>query len=218
MSDKLKRRSHDDSVESMSVTHAKYVVIDTELTGLDEQRDSIISIGAIRMSGGRIELGETFYRLMRPDGPSTQSVSIQGNKPAGLLLEPEIAPVLSEFLSLCGNDVIVGHLFFTDLAFLKNEVRRFLGLEVKNPIVDTYQLYHWLMRRESPGTSYSPREVKLYEVASQLGVTISENHDAMSDAFITAQVFQRLMPMLIREGVKTVGELLRIGDPSEGLR
>jgi DNA polymerase-3 subunit epsilon len=74
------------------------------------------------------------------------------------------------------------------------------------------------MRREAPGASYSPREVKLYEIASQLGVTISENHDAMSDAFITAQVFQRLMPMLIREGVKTVGELLRIGDPSEGLR
>jgi DNA polymerase-3 subunit epsilon len=218
MSDKLKRRSHDDSVEHMSITHAKYVVIDTELTGLDEQKDSIISIGAIRMSGGRIELGETFYRLMRPAGPSAQNVSIHGNASTGLLLEPEIAPVLSEFLSICGNDVIVGHLIFTDLAFLKNEVRRFFGLEVKNPIVDTYQLYHWVMRREAPGASYSPREVKLYEIASQLGVTISENHDAMSDAFITAQVFQRLMPMLIREGVKTVGELLRIGDPSEGLR
>ncbi len=218
MTGRLKKRSSDDSVENMPITHAKYVVIDTELTGLDEQRDSIISIGAIRMSGGRIELGETFYRLMRPDGPSTQGVGIQGNKPSGLLLEPEIAPVLSEFLSLCGNDVIVGHLIFTDLAFLKNEVRRFFGLEVKNPIIDTYQLYHWLMRREAQGATYSPKEVKLYEIASQLGVTISENHDAMSDAFITAQVFQRLMPMLIREGVKTVGEMLRIGDPSEGLR
>jgi len=40
----------------------------------------------------------------------------------------------------------------------------------------------------------------------------------MNDAFITAQVFQRLMPMLIRAGVKTVGDLLRIGDPSGGLR
>ena len=218
MTGRLKRRNHDDSVESMSITHAKYVVIDTELTGLDEQRDSIISIGAIRMSGGRIELGETFYRLMRPAEPSTQGVSIQGNTVPGLLLEPEIAPILSEFLSLCGNDVIVGHLIFTDLAFLKNEVRRFFGLEVKNPIIDTYQLYHWLMRREASGTTYSPREVKLYEIASQLGVTISDTHDAMSDAFVTAQVFQRLMPMLIREGVRTVGELLRIGDPSEGLR
>jgi DNA polymerase III subunit epsilon len=218
MTGRVKRRTDDESIDNIPITQGKYVVIDIELTGLDEQRDSIISIGAIRMSGGRIELGETFYRLMGPEGPSMHSVNIQGSTTAGLVLEQDTAPVLADFLSLCGEDVLVGHLIFTDLTFLKNEVRRFFGLEVKNYVIDTYQVYHWLMRREALGGSYSPTEVKLNEVASQLGVTVSDNHDAMSDAFITAQIFQRLMPMLIREGVKTIGELLRIGDPSEGLR
>ena len=42
------------------------VVVDTELTGLDEKKDSIVSIGAVRMTGGRIELGDMFYRLVSP--------------------------------------------------------------------------------------------------------------------------------------------------------
>ena len=33
-----------------------FVVIDTELTGLDAKRDSIVSVGAVKMSGTRIEL------------------------------------------------------------------------------------------------------------------------------------------------------------------
>ncbi len=36
------------------ITDVRYVVVDTELTGLDEKKDSIISIGAVRMTGGRI--------------------------------------------------------------------------------------------------------------------------------------------------------------------
>jgi DNA polymerase-3 subunit epsilon len=218
MTGRLKKRDHKLD-ENMTITHANYVVIDIKLTGLDEEKDSILSIGAIRMSGGRIELGETFYRLLKPDADSSgQDFLSPGLAPARLLLEPNLAPVLSEFLSICGNEVLMGHLVSTDLAFLKNEVKRLIGMEVKNPVIDTYQLYHWIMRREASGAFYTPKEVKLYEVASQLGVAVSSDLNAMNDAFITAQVFQRLMPMLIRTGVKTVGDLLRIGDPSGGLR
>ena len=149
---------------------------------------------------------------------SVPNPTAPGVAQASLLLEPNLAPVLSEFLSICGNDILLGHLVSTDLAFLKNEVKRLIGTEVKNPVIDTYQIYHWIMRREASGAFYTPRDVKLYEVASQLGVAVSSNHNSMNDAFITAQVFQRLMPMLIKTGVKTVGDLLRIGDPSGGLR
>jgi len=202
----------------MAITHANYVAIDIKLTGLDEERDSIYSIGAILMSGGRIELGETFYRLLKPENVALEhSASVPGVTSARLVPEPDVAPVLSEFLTLADSDILVGHLVATDLAFLKNEARRLIGTEVRNPVIDTYQIYHWLMRHEASGTFYTPENVKLYEIASQLGVAVSSNHDSMDDAFITAQIFQRLMPMLTKAGVRTVGDLLRIGDPSGGL-
>lgn len=50
-----------------SIKELNYVVVDTELTGLNERRDSIISIGAIKMHGGRIDMGNTFYKLVKPN-------------------------------------------------------------------------------------------------------------------------------------------------------
>ncbi|HTZ17376.1 MAG TPA: 3'-5' exonuclease [Dissulfurispiraceae bacterium] len=217
MTDKSRKRTNDDEIEHVHVSLAKYVAVDIELTGLDEQRDSITAIGAIKMTGGRIELGETFYRMMDSGGGSIQGVDLKGSVEAGCFLKPETSTALSEFLSLCGNSIIVGHLIFTDLAILKNEVNRSLGMEVKNHALDTYKLYHWLMRRESSGWTHSSEEVKLYEVAAHLGIAAPGDRNAVNDAFVTAQVFQRLLPLLISEGVKTVGELLRIGDPDKGL-
>ena len=46
------------------IGEANYVVVDTELTGLNPRSDSIISIGAMKMLGSRIDLGNAFYRLI----------------------------------------------------------------------------------------------------------------------------------------------------------
>ena len=59
---------------SRLIRDTRFVVADTELTGLDEKKDSIVSIGAVRMVGGSINLGDQFYRLVSP-----KSLSFQGD-------------------------------------------------------------------------------------------------------------------------------------------
>ena len=44
-------------------------VLDTETTGLDVTRDRIVSIGTVRLHGGRIYRSATFDRLVRPGIP-----------------------------------------------------------------------------------------------------------------------------------------------------
>jgi len=217
MTEKTRKHAAGDDIEGVQISHATYAAIDIELTGLDEERDSITAIGAIKMSGGRIELGETFYRMIDSGGTLMPVIDLKRSLEAGYFLNPETAAILSEFISLCGGDIIVGHLIVTDLAILKNEAKRTLGTEVKNRAIDTYKLYHWLMRRDPSGRVHSSEEVKLYEVAAHFGIAAPEERNALNDAFVTAQVFQRLMPLLAGEGVKTVGDLLRIGDPEKGL-
>jgi DNA polymerase III epsilon subunit-like protein len=44
----------------------RYVVLDTELTSLDQRTNRLLSIGAIAMHGPSIQLGNQFYREVNP--------------------------------------------------------------------------------------------------------------------------------------------------------
>ncbi len=205
--------------ETLPIKEVRYVVIDTELTGLDERKDSIVSIAAVRMAGGRIDLEDTFYRLVNPEAELTaESVIIHGITPSEVARKPGIGKALSEFLHFCGNDVIVGHCVSIDLSFINREMKRIFGYAMKNHAVDTSALYEWVRMKFSSRRAlpYAFTDSGLYDIAQFFGIPVNGAHNAIMDAFITAQVFQRFIPMLTDGGVKSIGELLSIGNPSKG--
>jgi DNA polymerase-3 subunit epsilon len=200
------------------VDAARYVVIDLELTGLDERRDSIVSLGALRMEGGRIDLGTTFSRLVSPRTElSAASVVIHEITPSEVEAKPGIDAVLDEFLAFCGADVVVGHCVGIDLAFLNRERKRRRMPPVRNAAVDTPALYEWLRKRNAGQACFAlPPEAGLYEVAACFGIPVNGAHKALMDAFITAQLFQRMLPVLVASGVETIGQLMKIAHPYKG--
>ncbi len=205
--------------ERTPIADARYVVVDTELTGLDDHNDSIVSIGAVRMAGGRIDLGDTFYRLASPRTELTAaSVVIHEITPSDVVASPGIETVLSEFLEFCGHDVLVGHLISIDLAFLDREMKRLQGRALSNPAVDTFSMYEWLRKRgKSPDCFATPLAgYRLYDIMKCFGVPVNGVHNAIMDAYATAQLFQRLLPLLWEAGAQDVGDLLTIGAPFEG--
>lgn len=202
--------------KSSQVDKARYVVVDTELTGLDEKSDSIISIGAIKMTGGRIDFSDTFSRLINTESVfKAESVVIHGITPSDLVEEPCMDEVLSEFIDFCGDDVLVGHLVSLDLQFINREMRKLLNSELGNPVIDTFSVFHWVNKKKK-NNGFSSSITGLYEMAKSLGVQVHDAHNAVMDSFITAQVFQRLLPAVMSEGVKTVNDLVRIGGPFKG--
>lgn len=203
----------------LPITDVRYVVVDTELTGLDEKKDSIVSMGAVRMTGGNIHIGTTFSRLVKPCTElSAASVVIHEIMPSEVCMKPDIDTVLAEFLDFCGGDVLVGHFLSIDLAFINREAKRTAGRPVSNPAIDTFGVYEWLRKRavsyDCP--SFPQAGYKLYDIAKCFGIEVNGAHQALMDAFITAQLFQQFIPMLVDAGVRHIGELLKIGDPSKG--
>ena len=80
------------------IENASYVVLDTELTGLNPKKDSVVSIGAVKMTGSKIELGQTFYRLVKPDTEFTpSSVIVHEITPSDVRRKPGIDTALVEF-------------------------------------------------------------------------------------------------------------------------
>jgi DNA polymerase-3 subunit epsilon len=203
-----------------SVLDTRYVVIDTELTGLHERKDAIISMAAVRMTGTTIELGSTFRRLIKPEaGFNPESVTVHGITPSDVSMQPRIDSVLMEFLDFCGSDVIVGHCVSIDLSFINREMKRISGGPMQNPAIDTYMMHEWLRKKVIPAHpcfSRSPKGSALYDMAQCFGIAVRGAHDAAVDSFITAQLFQRFIPIFIDAGVQQIGDLLSIGHPSEG--
>jgi DNA polymerase-3 subunit epsilon len=50
-------------------------------------------------------------------------------------------------------------------------------------------------------------------MAKSFGIPCEGAHDALADAFITAQLFQRFIPILEEMGIRELDDLLRIGNP-----
>ncbi len=205
--------------EHTPITDVRYVVVDTELTGLDEKRDSIVSIGAVRMTGGKIDIGDTFYRLVSPRTELTAaSVVIHEITPSDVVMSPVIGPVLEDFLEFCGADALVGHFISIDLAFLNREMRRLRNAAIRNRVVDTFSVYEWLRKREKSRDCFATplAGYRLYDIARCFGVPVNGAHNAIMDAYATAQLFQRFLPLLAEAGAGNIGDLLKIGKPFEG--
>ena len=205
--------------ERTPIGSASYVVVDTELTGLDEKKDSIVSIGAVRMTGARIELGDTFYCLVSPRTELTaKSVVIHEITPSEVQEKPGIDTALAELLDFCGDSVLVGHFISIDLSFLDREMKRTRKAGIKNPAIDTYSIYEWLRKRNQSRDCFATplAGYRLYDIAKCFDVPVNGAHNALMDAYITAQLLQRFFPLLVEGGVQDVGDLIKLGIPFKG--
>jgi len=197
----------------------RFVVVDTELTGLDEKADSIVSIGAVRMTGGIIDIGDAFYQLINPETMlSASSVVIHEIMPSEVAAKPPIEAVLAEFLEFAGDNILLGHFISIDLAFLNREMKRIFNHEIRNSVLDTFSIYAWLSKRLKTRDCFAtaPSGYRLYDIVKCFGIPVNGVHNAIADAYTTAQLMQRFFPLLTEVGIHNMGELLKIGKPFNG--
>jgi len=202
---------------AVSIGEATYVVLDTELTGLDLRNDSILSIGALKMHGGSIDLGDTFYELMNPRTEiKHESVVVHGITPSEVAEKPPIDTVICRLLDFCADHILIGHFISLDMSFINREMKRVCGRELANRLVDTHRIYEWIKSGSGSFGGHlngQEEDLNLFTLAREYGVPVSEGHNALSDAFITAQLFQRFLTIIPGLGVRTVRDLLLVGKP-----
>ena len=193
------------------------MVLDTELTGLDVKKDSIVSIGAVKMTGGRIHLGKTLELMVSPETSLTSaSVLVHGITPSEVENKPAISSALAELRNFCEGCLVVGHFVSLDLSILNREARRLQVRGLDQTAVDTWRIQTWVQNQ----TSAVARDFRdcggdsdLFSLAKKFNIPVMQAHDALGDAFITAQLFQRFLSYLPALGVRTVKDLLRIAKP-----
>jgi len=184
----------------------RFVVLDCECTGLNPKRDRLASIGAIAVYEAQILLGDTFEVLLRIKH-NTAATLVHGITRAETRYGEDEREAMLALLAYLRDGVIVGHHIGYDIAMLNAACRRQFDLELSNRHLDTLGLMLHL-EREGVFSDQPPLEnTSLDALCKRFGITPYDRHTAPGDAFLTAQIFLRLLRYAKRSGRNTLSGL-----------
>jgi len=191
----------------------RYVVLDTELTSLDHRTNRLLSIGAIAMQGPSIQLGSQFYRVVNPRvAIPAESVVIHKLRSEDVVDGEPIEKCLDDLRQFVEGAVLVGHCVEIELNILAKEMGA-TGHKLSNPAIDTARVHHWLLRH-GPYSEDLPVQLEnlnLATLAKFYNLDVHDAHHALSDAFLTARIWQKMLYALQAKGISNLGKLLRTG-------
>ncbi len=186
----------------VAAAQMRWVVLDCESSGLDPRRDRLLSIGAVSVEHARIALDSGHSVVLRQDAASAaDNIVIHGIAGGEQLGGMEAASALRAFEGyVAGAPLVAFHAAF-DRSLLERAARA-------NQIPFRHV---WLDLAALAPALYPARAARckaLDDWLDAFGVESLARHDALGDAYATAQLFQILLPEAARQGAAMLEELL----------
>ena len=163
------------------------LILDTETTGLDFEKDRIIEIACLELIDD-VFSGEKFHNYYSPEDIliSKQSEEIHGLSNDFLKKYKSFESEINSFLEFIGNSQLIIHNAQFDLNMINNALKR-IG---KNKIPEERTLCTLeLSKKKFPGSKNN-----LNALCRRFSISLEERekHSAITDCFLLLQVFQEL--------------------------
>ena len=186
---------------------ARWVVIDCETSGLDAARDHLLSVGAVVVRDGGVDLQDSFQARIQQATPSArENIVIHGIGADAQRGGRPLDDAMRELNAFVGDGLPVAFHAPFDAAVLRRH-----GLATRAKWLDLAALAPALFAQK--GRADSPLEHWL----AAFGIAPRARHDALGDAFTTAQLLLVALSEAQRQRVQTV-EALREAASSRFLR
>src|SRR3990172_6333792 len=180
---------------------AVIVSVDIETTGLDENREAIIEIGAVKFNGRRVE--DEFSTLVNPNRHIPEFITgLTGIDDAMVRQAPRLRDIMQELVNFVGEAPILGHNVKFDIGFLRKA-----GMFEFHQTLDTYELASVLM----PSAS----RYNLGSLGQQLNIPLPATHRALDDARVTHACYVRLFDIAGELPLETLTEIVQLGESVE---
>lgn len=182
----------------------EFASLDFETTGLDRERDAIVSFGVVPVRGGRVVVGESVHRFVVPEVPSSPgSMRIHGILPKDLA-DAQPLPVAGETLrGALGGRFVLAWFASVEIGFL----RRLYGGRRRSWVRRTIDVRQLAIELE-----HLDQDVRqsLSSAAERYGIPVARPHEALDDAMVTAQLFLVLAARLEERGFGSTRSFLRL--------
>ena len=184
----------------------RWIVLDTEASGLDPRRDRLLSIAAVALDLSvpqrppTLRLADSFEAVLRQsDGGRSENkgrgrgdILIHGIGLGAQAQGVDAQQALLSFERYVGASPLLAFHSNFDQALLDRHMTQTLGRKLRNPWVDLEHVAAVLCKQ--------PRRASLDEWIQRLGLRCEARHQAAADALVTAQLLQKLWPMLVAHG------------------
>lgn len=184
---------------------ARFLVVDTETSGLDPVSADLLSIGACRVELAALLLSPSFEVAVRPSAPSTdENILVHGIGRQRQLGGEGAAEALCEFLTFAGRPVFVGFHALYDATVLRRAVRAELGISFDTEWLDLAVLLPALF----PGPAAGAWDLDGW--LGHFGVSNFSRHSALADACATGELLLLALARAKARGVQDVNGLFQL--------
>ena len=176
---------------SQEIDEVRFVVFDTETTGLDISSDRILAIGAISIFKSKMDVGDSFEIYLKQEVFNADSVEIHGILKEGNTIKHTEKEAIISFLEYAKNAIFVAHHAAFDVAMINASLKR-MGLpKLKNKVIDTGILFKKTDLCKDKSMHYS-----LDHLSKHFKLKNHDRHTASGDAFLTGLVFLKTVSNL----------------------
>ena len=165
-------------------TPAGYAVFDCETTGIDPERDEIVSFAVVRLDAGGTEFAR-LVTLVRPSQPiPREATAVHGICDADVATAPPLAELAAELHVLLEGAIFVAHNASFDLAMLQHGLAAVGAKYEPTAVACTLEAFRLL-------EPLAPTH-KLEELCREHHIELTA-HDALGDALATAALLRLIL-------------------------
>ncbi|NLP22291.1 MAG: type I-E CRISPR-associated endoribonuclease Cas2 [Erysipelotrichaceae bacterium] len=170
-----------------NINNISYVVIDIETTGIDEKKDSIIELGALKYENSKISEFSCLISINDDIPKHIEELTGINNKKLkekGVCLEE----ALERFLQFIGDLDLVGYNINFDINFLNNNLKKFSKNKIQNK---RYDLQNYVKKEKLFLKNYKLETViKEYEIKNRVA------HRALLDCKVIFELSTKVIKFL----------------------
>lgn len=167
----------------------RYVVLNTETSGLNPKKDVILSLGAIGIENDVIRVNDSLelvilqYKYLHDNGLSNEFI-VESNLPK--FAEPN---AIEELINYIGNATLVGHRIHFDIEIINEVLEKMECGKIKNEALDI-EIMHQKLYDEIN------KPFSLDELINSYKIPVNDRNSTLEEAYSIALLFLKLKSKL----------------------